>query len=257
MNPRRLLRIPAVQALLLQCAAYPATLFTIYLLATLRVPVSLGLVAVVQGMLAALFTFKLGLAPWWRLIQLLFPAAVLAAGMLALPPVLYLLVFLLLVGLYWSTYRTQVPLYPSNPAVWEAVARELPPPREGRRPRVVDVGSGMGGMVLHLARARPDCDVTGIELAPLPWLYSRARAALSGGGARFVRGDYESLDFGDYDLVFAYLSPAAMPGLWAKASAEMRPGSLLVSYEFEIAACPPVKTIVTTEHAPSLYVWRF
>lgn len=254
MSLRRLLHVPALRAALIQLAAYPVTLGIIYLLATLGLKPGLPDVAIVQGVVASLLTVRWGLASWWRLIQLLFPLALLAASALALPPAFYFIVFVVLVGLYWSTYRTQVPLYPSHPAVWRAVVDELPP---GRALRLIDIGSGMGGMTLHLARARPESEVTGIELAPLPWLYARLRAAFTGSRARFVRGDYELLDFGDFDMVFAYLSPAVMSGLWAKAAAEMRPGSLLISYEFEIPACPPVKTIVTTEHGPSLYVWRF
>lgn len=251
---RRLARVPILRAAFIQAGAYPMTLAVIYLLATVGLKPGLPDVAVVQGVIAALLTVHYGLAQWWRPIQLLFPLALLGASVLALPPAFYLIVFVVLMGLFWSTYRTQVPLYPSGPAVWAAVAAELPA-TPGLR--LIDIGSGMGGMALHLARARPDAQVTGIELAPLPWLYSRLRAALTGSRARFVRGDYEQLNFGDYDMVFAYLSPAAMSGLWAKAEVEMRPGSLLMSYEFEIHACPPVKTIVTTEHGPALYVWRF
>jgi hypothetical protein len=250
----RFFSIPAVQAALVQAAAVPTTYFLVYALALVHVPVTFAVFAVVQGLVALVFTWKLGMAPWWRAIQLLFPVAVLAALALALPPLFYLLVFLLLLGVYWSTYRTQVPLYNSGAAVWRAVARELP-----QRPglNLIDIGSGLGGMVLHLARVRPDARVAGIELAPVPWLLSRLRAKLAGSPAVFIRGDYEALDFSAYDMVFAYLSPAAMPGLWAKASREMRPGSLLISYEFEIDGCPPVKTIVTTEHGPALHVWRF
>ena len=72
-----------------------------------------------------------------------------------------------------------------------------------------------------------------------------------------MRGDYERLDLGDYDVVFAYLSPAAMGALWRKASAEMRPGSLLLSYEFVIADKAPDITIVPTGRGPSLYGWHF
>jgi predicted O-methyltransferase YrrM len=122
---------------------------------------------------------------------------------------------------------------------------------------MVDIGSGLGGFTLHLAAARPESVVVGIELAPLPWLVSRLRAAWSGSRARFLRGDYEQLNFAEYDLVFAYLSPAAMPALWRKAQREMRPGSLLASYEFEIPAADGVKTIRTTEGGQLLYIRAF
>ena len=211
-------------------------------------------VAAVQGLVAAAITWKLGLAAWWRAIQLLFPPALLAALALHLPPVLFLVLFLLLLGLYWSTFRTQVPYYPSSRAVWEAVRQLLP---AGRPVRVVDIGSGLGGFVLYLARLRPDAEVVGIELAPLPWLASWLRGKLGGSQGRFLRGDYEALDFGHFDLVFAYLSPAAMSALWRKAAAEMRAGSALVSYEFAIELRAPDRTIHATEGGPPLYIWYF
>lgn len=249
----RLLRAPAVRAMLIQCAAVPPTLLLIYLLATLRWPVTLLTVALVQGLLATLATYRLGLASWWRPIQLLFPLALLGASALRLPPWLFLLSFLFLLGLYWSTFRTQVPYYPSHLAVWEQVRRLLP---DGPL-RVIDIGSGLGGLVLYLARLRPDADCAGIELAPLPWLASRLRAWRAGSRARFIRGDYERLDFAQFDVVFAYLSPAAMDALWRKAEAQMRPGAMLLSYEFGIPARAPEHTVLPVEGGPPLYIWYF
>jgi SAM-dependent methyltransferase len=243
-----------VQAAVLQALAFPATLVLVYLLARAGLHPSMIVAAVLQGMVAALLTWRRGLATWWRAIQFLFPVSLLGAGMLDLPPALFLVVFLFLLGLYWSTFRTQVPFYPSGPTAWKAVAALLP---AGRPVRLIDIGSGLGGLVLDLARRRPDSQFTGIELAPLPWLVSRLRARLTRSSASFIRGDYEALDFGQYDLVFAYLSPAAMPALWNKASREMKPGTMLISYEFNIPAKPAHKTIDATPFGPALYVWCF
>ncbi|WP_317203911.1 class I SAM-dependent methyltransferase [Janthinobacterium sp.] len=251
---RQIARAPAVRAALLQALAFPLTLALVYLLARGGFPLSWLGVALAQGALAALLSWRCGLASWWRAIQLLFPAALLAALSLHLPPLAFLLAFVLLLGLYWSTFRTQVPFYPSGPAVWEAVAQLLPADRPAR---LIDIGSGLGGLVLHLARHRPDCAVSGIELAPLPWLWSAARARLAGGAARFARGDYERLDFADYDIVFAYLSPAVMLALWQKAAREMRPGTMLLSYEFCIPVQEPDRVIAATPSGPALYVWYF
>ncbi|TFW17617.1 class I SAM-dependent methyltransferase, partial [Duganella callida] len=119
------------------------------------------------------------------------------------------------------------------------------------------IGSGLGGLVLYLARVRPDADVSGIELAPLPFVYSWLRARLGRSRARFLRGDYERLDFSCYDLVFAYLSPAAMSQLCRKAMAEMRPGTMLVSYEFIIEERSPDRIIHATKQGVPLYIWYF
>jgi SAM-dependent methyltransferase len=210
--------------------------------------------ALVHGAIAAALAWWRGLASWWRAIQFLFPLALLGARQLALPPALFLAGFVILLLVFWSTFRTQVPYYPSNRAVWDALAAQLPP---GRPLAVIDIGSGLGGVVLELARRRPESAFIGIELAPLPWLLSRLRAALSGSRARFVRGDYEALDFGAYDAVFAYLSPAAMSALGRKAAREMRPGSLLLSYEFAIDGREPDICVVPTVGGPPLYVWHF
>lgn len=251
---QQILRAPAFRAILIQLLAFPLMLLLVYGLARAGVFLSLPAVAVVQGVLAAGITWRAGLARWWCAIGLLFAPALLGARMLDLPPVLFLVAFVFLLSLYWSTFRTQVPFYPSGPRVWQAVAQVL-----AQQPgvRMVDIGSGFGGLVLDLARRRPDGQFDGIELAPLPWLVSRLRALASGSGARFLRGDYEALDFSQYDAVFAYLSPAAMPALWRKAEAEMLPGSMLLSYEFKIAARAADKTIAATERGPLLYIWCF
>ena len=250
---RRIWRAPAVQALLIQCAALPPCWLAVAMLSSMHVEVTLAAAALLQGALACALSWWRKLAPWWLAIQLLFPLALLAGIGLHLPPWLFLAGFVALLLVYWSTFRTQVPYYPSGKRAWDAVAGLLPPDRPVY---VIDIGSGLGGLVLDLARRRPESTFAGIELAPLPWLVSWLRARVAR-NVRFVRGDYEQLDLGDYDVVFAYLSPAAMGALWRKASAEMRPGALLLSYEFGISAKPPDLTIVPTGRGPSLYGWHF
>ena len=254
----RLVRTPAVRALLIQCGTAPLTLALVYLLATLHISLNYFAVAVIHGLLAAAITWWAGLAVWWRAIEFLFPLAVLATLALHLPPWIFLLVFLVLLGWYWSTFRTQVPYYPSSPDVWDAVRQQLPPPSTTGQPlRVIDIGSGLGGFVLYMARVRPDIEVVGIELAPLPWLVSWLRARIAGSRARFIRGDYEQLDFGQFNLVFAYLSPAVMAPLWRKAEAEMCHGDTLISYEFAIDARKPDLVIHATNASTALYKWCF
>ncbi|OYZ69138.1 MAG: SAM-dependent methyltransferase, partial [Methylophilaceae bacterium 17-43-7] len=74
--------------------------------------------------------------------------------------------------------------------------------------------------------------------------------------ARFILGNYEKLNFAEYDIVFAYLSPAAMSAIWQKASKEMRPGSMLISLEFDIPDAASPHIIQTGKSTPKLFVWR-
>lgn len=254
LNTQSTLRAPAFQALLIQCASFLLILLIMAgVAATIDTPVPIALAALLQGGLAAMMSYWRGLARWWLFIQFLFPAAIVAAQLLHLPPTLYLAAFVFLLGLYWTTFRTQVPFYPSRPATWNAVAALLP---QDRPVKFIDIGSGIGGLVLNLAGQRRDSEFIGIELAPLAWLISSLRARIGGGRGHFIRGDYTHLDLAQYDAVFAYLSPAAMPDLWRKANAEMRPGSLLLSYEFPIPSVPPQIVTQPVSDGPALYGWH-
>jgi SAM-dependent methyltransferase len=250
----RIWRAPAVQALLLQLLAFPVTLGAVFMLARAGLPPGPEGAALLQGGFACALAFWRRLAVWWLAIELAFPLMLVQGLALHLPPLAFLGAFVFLLLLFWSTFRTQVPYYPSGPWVWNEVARLLP---QQRPVCAIDIGSGLGGLVLELARRRPESTFVGIELAPLPWLVSRLRARLAGSGARFVRGDYEHLDFANYDVVFAYLSPAAMTALWHKAAREMRPGAILLSYEFLITEKAPDLSIVPKGRGAPLYVWHF
>jgi hypothetical protein len=249
------LRMPAVQAVSIQACALPIVAGAGYAVALLAGwPLPLAMAALLQGVIAAALSHWRGLAPWWLPMQAVFPIALVGTLSLQLPPAMFLVAFIVLLALYWTTFRTQVPFYPSGPGAWDAVAGMLP---DDRPVRVVDIGSGLGGLVLHAARTREEGMFTGIEIAPLPWFVSVLRRSFSGlRNARFVRGDYGRLDFGSYDVVFAYLSPAAMPALWQKARAEMRAGALLLSYEFDIPGVAPHLTVTPRGSGRLLYGWR-
>jgi hypothetical protein len=217
----------------------------------------LWLAALLSGALAALLSRLAGLEAWWQLIALLFaPAAVL---LLAVPlrPWVYLLLFVALLLVYWTTFRTRVPLYLSGPRVWQAVQALLPPAAPGQNLRMIDLGSGLGGLLLSLATARTDAQFRGVELAPLPALISRVRIAARGLHNCSVRwGSFWPLDLGQYDVVFAFLSPVPMSALWRKVHAEMRPGTLFISSSFEVPGEQATRVIrVDDARGTSLHVW--
>lgn len=247
-------RPPALQALIIQGVSLLAAWLILSLLSRYADlhpgPVA---AALLQGAVAALLSRWRGLAVWWLFIQFLFPAALVATHALHLPPGIFLAAFVVLLSLYWTTFRTQVPLYLSGPAAQDGVAGLLP---QDRPVRFIDIGSGLGGLAMGLALRRPDSIFIGIEVAPLPWLVSWLRARVARSRSRFIRGDYGRIDFACYDVVFAYLSPAAMPALWEKACAEMQSGTLLLSYEFLIPGIAPDIVRRDETGGPVLYGWR-
>jgi hypothetical protein len=246
---------PSIVALLLQCLAYLILRLTVEITGLHASPLIFTWLC---GLLAALFSYFYGLAKWWLLIQLLFAPIVVLMLAVELPPDLYLVAFLILLLIYWSTFRTQVPLYLSSNQVWHAVGRLLPAKKTGSGFSFLDLGSGLGGVLTHLAKTRPDGSYDGVEAAPLPFFWSWLRIRLSGCSNIQVRwGNLWDCDLSQYDVVFAYLSPVPMEKLWFKARAEMRPGTLFISSTFAIPDQSPHETVVVDDlHRSSLLIWH-
>lgn len=246
---------PASTALLLQCAAVALMLLTVNVTGGHGSPL---LFAMFCGLLAATFSFFAGLDKWWLVIQLLFAPALVLMLAVELPPTLFLDAFLVLLLVYWSTFRTQVPLYLSSNKVWHALEPLLPAAKSGSGFTFMDLGSGLGGVLTHLARVRPDGLYVGVEAAPLPFFWSWLRIRL--GGHRNCRVQWGSLwdcDLSRYDVVFAYLSPVPMEKLWLKARAEMRPSTIFISSTFSVLEQSPYEIVQVDDlHRSTLYIWR-
>ncbi|MBE0622295.1 MAG: class I SAM-dependent methyltransferase [Burkholderiales bacterium] len=245
-------RVPLWQAGAVQAGALLAVLaLTTVVPAAVAVNTDAMTWALLQGIVAAALARVLGVDTWWLPIHALFvPGLVWALGF-GLPPVYALAAFCLLASLYWGVSRTRVPLFLTSRVAAQAVAELLP---QGRSFSFLDLGCGPGGVLASLARARPAGRYHGIESAPLPFLLARLRAALTARSCRVSWGDFCDLDLGQYDVVYAYLSPAAMAELWHKARREMRCGSLLISNSFAIPGVPPAQSVEAG--GSRLLLWR-
>ncbi len=212
-------------------------------------PLALG---VSQGLAAAGASFLLRAEKWWLAIHLAFMPAVVGLSRLDIPPLWFFGAFVLLTLIYWSTFRSRVPLYLSNRLTTDAVLTQLPQ-RAGLC--VMDLGAGTGGALRRLAEGRPDLSFTGIEHAPLPfllaWLAGRRMH-----NCRVKRGDFWRQSLADCDVVYAFLSPVPMPRLWHKAREEMRAGSLLISNSFPVPGVQPQRIVeVADRRGTRLYCY--
>lgn len=244
---------PAAQALLIQILALCLVCAANFTMSSVGLQIPVLTRFILQALFAVGFAYILNAAPWWYFIHGLFPIFVMVMLQYAIPQTFYFYGLLATSMLFWTTFRSQVPFFPSNSCVHELLKRVIP---ENQPLRVIDVGSGLGGLMMKLAEYYPNAFFSGIEIAPLPWMISLCRAKLLGSSAQFHYGNYLKLDFSNYDVIYAYLSPVAMSSLWQKARTEMRQGSLLVSYEFEITDIPPQLTLQKDINSPKLYVWR-
>ncbi len=167
---------------------------------------------------------------WWRVIHALFVPMAWAVSRLEIDPSWFLLLCVLLLLVYRGALTGQIPLYLSNRASTAALAGLI---ADRRDQHFLDLGAGIGSVVIALARERPDTQFTGVENAPASWLVGRLRSARLA-NCNWRWGDLWRSDLACYDLVYAFLSPAPMAALWVKVQQEMRPGSLFVSNSFAV-----------------------
>ncbi len=186
--------------------------------------------AVAIGAIATLFASLTRQPWWWRVIHALFAPMAWGVSRLEIGPGWFLLLFVLLLLVYRGALTGQVPLYLSNRPSAAALARLI---ADRRDLRFLDLGAGIGSVVIALARERPDAHFTGVENAPATWLVGRLRSArLRNCDWRW--GNLWRSDLARHDVVYAFLSSAPMAALWAKVQKEMRPGSLFVSNSFAV-----------------------
>ena len=185
--------------------------------------------AITIGILAGLMSYFLALPVWWQRINSGFALLVFIFYSWQLPTWIYLTVFTILLAIYWNTLMTRVPYYPSNLMVWEAVEKLLPTRTDIK---VLEIGSGMGGFSRYLSKRNSNTLVTGLETAPLPWLISYILAKLERAPCHLKRKNYIHEDFSQYDLIYAFLSPAAMAQLHVQAQKELHHEACIVSYMF-------------------------
>ena len=209
---------------------------------------SIFALAIVQAILAACTARLLGSPRWWIAIHFIFVPSIAVAAAAQLPAWFYGVFFFVLLGVYWTTFRTQVPLFLSNRITVHRLATWLPDRKELS---VLDIGSGTGTFVHYLGLLRPTWKIAGIESAPIPFWLSR-RLTRQQENVSLSQGDFWKHSLRAYNVVYAFLSPVPMPDLWRKASKEMQKGSWLISNSFPIPNLKPNTRVVVDDGRESV-----
>lgn len=196
-------------------------------------------VVLVLGILAAGLGRGLALGGVWTPVLLLAPLAMDGLLRLGAPAWVWPAGLGALLLVYGGGLRSRVPLYHSSRAAWEVLLGLCP---EGMV-RFADLGAGLGGPLVYLAKARPDGFFLGVEASPLPFILAWLRALPVRGTCKVEFGSLWTLDLAGFEVVYAFLSPAPMAELWAKVQREMRPGSLFISNTFEVPGREPDQRI--------------
>ena len=248
-----------------------AAIVTVVMVGGRIVPGSGLMGLVVCYVLAGLIAATLGIAVLrlsrvWVAATLVGPGLALASLGLGFSPLVYGALILLMLGVFAGALGpSRAPLFLTSRRAALCVARLAS--RAGAA-QIADLGAGTGIASFALARALPASCVVAVEASPMLWLMLWMRVfalrLFSGKGRQsmgrmqVVGGDLFKVDLARFDLVYAFLSPAAMEPLVAKARREMRRGTLLVSNSFWSADTPGARMIrLRDPRHTELFVYRF
>lgn len=152
---------------------------------------------------------------------------------------IFAVVFVVMFFIVYLSFAIQgAPYIPSD----DASAKQMLKLIKSIKPKqILDMGSGDGKMVIMLAKAGYRVD--GVELNP--WLVYKSRQAVKAAGlsnkATIKWGNLWRFDVSGYDLVALYAISHIMPKLEKKLTAELAPGSYIVSNYFKFPNLKPLK----------------
>lgn len=196
--------------------------------------IALGLAA----LLGAVFTVFAS-TPWRRIFVVAgFPLSLLASGLAgAMPAWAWLLPLAALLLLYPVNAWRDAPVFPTPEGALRGLGETVM--LQGKAPRIVDAGCGIGDGLRELHSEYPEAKLEGLEWSwPLRFACTW-RLRLMGVKARVKRADIWKADWSPYSMVYIFQRPESMARAVRKATRELRCGAWMASLEFEAVGLRP------------------
>lgn len=193
-----------------------------------------------QALISSLVSFFIFRLPYWFVtISVLLPVCfILAFSYLHFSSSIYGIIFLVLALTFSHTLKERVPLYLTNNTTNDSLKNII---EKRHFKKVLDLGSGLGGVVRSLSAE--NIQAIGVESAPLLWIYSTLASLITRKG-KILRQNIWKTHLSEFDLVYAFLSPAIMDDLFIKVKKEMKTGSVFVSNSFEVVGVKPTEVLM-------------
>jgi len=137
----------------------------------------------------------------------------------------------------------------------EAVAAMLRLANVGPGDVIYDLGSGDGRIVIDAVRDFGAARGVGVDLDPAMILESRDNAgrAKVAGQVTFLNQDLFETDLREATVVALYLLPWLNRKLMPKLKQELKPGTRIVSYRFDMTGWAPDRTVIV--NGQTIYLW--
>lgn len=123
---------------------------------------------------------------------------------------------------------------------------------------IYELGSGWGGLAVALARRYPQCNVTGVENSPVPFLYARLRRQFARlPNLHFHWGNLLDESLENAALIVCYLHTGAMKRLKVKLEKELHGDTIIVSNTFSFHGWEAIRTVEINDiYRSRVFVYR-
>jgi len=126
---------------------------------------------------------------------------------------------------------------------------------------VYDLGSGDGRVLEACYRKEPKAMYIGIDKAIAPYVCARWKLRrIKDGHIRFLHKNFFKHDFSEATHIYVYLFPGLLKSLLPKLKKELKPGTKIVSCDFEFPEIEPEQIIDLNrpkgKRGRRLYVYR-
>lgn len=99
--------------------------------------------------------------------------------------------------------------------------------------KIIDLGSGWGGVLIALSNLFPNSEIVGYEISPCPFILSKIRGWIRSKNIKVYSTNFLNENISDADIIFCYLSPNHMKQL-APLFSTLGAGKSIISCAFPL-----------------------
>jgi hypothetical protein len=169
---------------------------------------------------------------------------------------------LIVLSIVYMSWRNGISPMPSSTHARQVVVNEVK--QLGKPGTLVDIGSGFGTLVMHIAQQCPEWKIIGLENSPIPLWMSRIAARITSkikgislNGVKLMKGNVYSYSYEEIDAIVCYLYPGAMKKLKGIFERRLPSGTTIISICFAIPGWEAERVITCRDmYRTKVYVYH-
>jgi hypothetical protein len=163
-----------------------------------------------------------------------------------------------IVQFYNAFFRGFAPFILTKNEVIKRIIDELKQMNNPAEAEVYELGSGMAGFLKAMEKNFPETYLTGMEYSFLPCMISRMQIAFVKSKIKILKKNFLDEDLSKADVIYCFLSIRLMELLKEKFKKELRPGAIVISYQFPLKGIDPVKIVkIGDSKEGSIYFYKY